>query len=162
MDMENGHSNISYSSYKDYENLSVNDFAESKQKIWDMVKEKFHVTHKIITDIELSEFTKIYISHFASREEDNLERGNHFYTTYHIVDPCSNIRWDRKHTLYIDKENKIVILESSEDRYGSEITEEVLKEASAKEARWCGLDDRLVNRTDKWLKKYDEWLGITQ
>ena len=48
--MENGHSNISYSSYKDYENLSVNDFAESKQKIWDMVKEKFPEAQIYILD----------------------------------------------------------------------------------------------------------------
>jgi hypothetical protein len=79
------------------------------------------------------------------------------------VSPCSNIDWDRSLTLYIDKENKIVILERQTNQYGNlnEITEEILKNAESKEAKWCGLDDKLANRTDKWLQKYNEWLSIS-
>lgn len=160
--MENEHSNIAYSCYKDYEHLTTNDFSEEKQEIWDFVKGNFHVTHKRITDKELSEFTKIYINHFLSKETENLKRGNHFYTVYHIVDASSNIVHDRQHKLYIDKDNQIVILEKTDNKYGDlkDITEDIIKEAETKESRYCALDDRLADRKDKWLQKYNEWLGI--
>jgi hypothetical protein len=172
--LEKKHSNISFSVYKDYQNLSLNNFDEEKQKIWDLAVRKFHVTHQRITDKELGEFYKIYISHFAGKETKDKERGDHFYTTYQIVSPCSNIDWDRSHTLYIDKENKIVILERQTNQYGNlnEITEEILKNAESKNVKFTqktmkelGIDDefidKLANRTDKWLQKYDEWLSIS-
>lgn len=152
--MENGHSNISYSAYKDFKHLTSNDFAESKQKIWDFIIRNFIRTHKIITDKELCEFTKIYISHYVGEK--------HCYTSYQIVDPCWNIGWDRKHKLYIDKKHKIVILESYINHFGplGEITEDLLKAQEAAEAKRCGLEDKLKKRTDCWLEAYDTWLQV--
>lgn len=152
--MENGHTNIAYSAYKDYQNLTTNDFTESKQQIWELAKKDFRRTHKRITDRELSEFIKIYISHYISEK--------HCYTSYQIVEPCRNIAWDRKHDLYIDKEHKIVILESTTNYFGkiSEITEKLLKQQSVMYS--AGIDypltDQLAGRTDNWLQAYDNWL----
>lgn len=161
--MENGHTNIAYSAYKDYQNLTMNDFSESKQWIWDFTKKHFKRTHERITDRELCEFTKIYISHYIGEK--------HCYTSYQIVDPCSNIRNDREKRLYVDKEHQIVILESAKNEIfdalkfifgdaGSDVTEEWLKEQSAAiSARTDGLvKGNLANRTDKWVQAYDEWL----
>lgn len=152
--MENGHSNISYSAYKDFKHLTSNDFAESKQKIWNFVTQNFCRTHKIIRDKELCEFTKIYISHYVGEK--------HCYTSYQIVDPCRNIAWDRKHKLYIDKKHRIVILESYVNHFGplGEITEDLLRAQEAAEASRCGLEDKLKNRTDRWLAAYDTWLQV--
>lgn len=150
--MENGHTNIAFSAYKDYQNLTTNDFAESKQAIWDMAKQDFHRTHKTITDEELCKFIKIYISHYVGEK--------HCYTSYQIVDPCKNISWDRDHKLYIDKDHEIVILESCKNYFGplEGITEELLKSQEAAESKRCGFKDRLEGRTDHWLSAYGTWL----
>jgi hypothetical protein len=159
-------SNIEYGKYKDYQNVRMDSFDEDKQKIWNRAVNQFHLTHQRITDKELCEFDKIYISHYASKGND--ETGGYFYTTYQIVSPCNNVKHDREHTLYIDKKNKIVILETYNNHYGklNEITEEILKAATSKHAKYYArvleeeFHDELANRTDRWLQKYNEWLGI--
>lgn len=160
--MENGHTNISYSAYKDYENLTTNDFSDWAQKIWDLVKKNFHCTKNIAYEKELCEYTKIFISHHAYKEE-NPKRGGHFYSTYQIVHPGNNLQndRDRKFKKYVDPALRIIIFDSYSNKYGeiAPITEDTVKEANRKENLYLGLDDGLADRNDKWMRKYAQWIG---